>query len=147
MASFRSVLAAVTRPTNSRARPWLFFLLGVLCFLAGPAGYAAQLAQARLTAPWFVPALATLGLLWMVLSVLQRRGVFRTVGLVVFALVCGLEWFMMLVVFRTPPYEGPAQVGQKVPPFAAARADGTMFSDKDLRSARPTVLHFFRGRW
>jgi hypothetical protein len=147
MKSLRSVLAAVTRPANSRARPWIFFLLGGLCFLVGPAIYAAQFLQFRLTAPWFVPILATLGAFCMVLSVSQRRGVLRAVGLVVFSLVCGFEWFMMLIVFSTPTYAGPAQVGEKLPPFATTLADGTSFSDKDLQNGRPTVLLFFRGRW
>ena len=147
MKSVRSAPAAATGPTNSRARPWLLFLIGVLCFLVGPAIYAAQLSQSRLEAPWFVPVLATVGAFCMVLSVYQRRGVLRAVGLVVFSLLCLFEWFMMLIVFRTPTYSGPAQVGQRLPPFATTLADGTRFSDTDLQNGRPTVLHFFRGRW
>src|SRR5262249_24565610 len=94
----------------SRHRPCTFFLLVGLIFLVGPTMYAAQLSQSRLTTPWFVPILATLGVFCMVVSVLQRRGLLRTVGLVICALLCAFEWFMILVVFSAPSYSGPAQV-------------------------------------
>ena len=46
----------------------------------------------------------------------------------------------------TPPYFGPAQVGQKVPAFTTQLADGKAFTDKDLNGQDSIVL-FFRGRW
>jgi hypothetical protein len=128
-------------------RPWTLFLFGGLLFLVGPAIYAVQLSQSHLSAPWFVPILATAAAFCMAASVWQRRGVFRKVGLVICALLCTFEWFMMLVVFSTPPYSGPAQVGRRLPPFTTALADGTRFSEKDLANGKPTVLLFIRGRW
>jgi len=136
-----------TRPANNWVRAWTFFLVGGLIFLVGPAIYAAQLSQSRLTTPWFVPILATLGVFCMAVSVSQRRGLLRKIGLVICALLCAFEWFMIVVVFSTPPYSGPAQVGQRLPPFATTLADGTRFSKKDLENGSPTVLLFIRGRW
>ncbi len=61
--------------------------------------------------------------------------------------VCGFEWFMVLVGIKTPEYHGPAVVGQPIPTFVASLADGKPFSDKDLEIGKPSVLLFFRGRW
>ena len=127
--------------------PWTFFLFGGLLFLVGPAIYAAQLSRSRLATPWFVPILATLGVFCMAVSASQRRGLLRKTGLVVAALLCTFEWFMILVVFSTPSYSGPAQVGRRLPSFATTLADGTRFTEKDLENGSPTVLLFIRGRW
>ena len=64
----------------ARRRPW--FILGVLLFVLGPALYIVQFKLKHLGfMPWYVPLLATLGVAVMVLSVAQRRGILRTVGL------------------------------------------------------------------
>ena len=97
--------------------------------------------------PWYLPSLATLGVLFMIASVWQRRGIVRSVALGLFVLLCGLEWLFIVVLSRTPDYDGPAQVGSKVPPFTATLADGSQFSNQDLEAANPTVLLFFRGHW
>lgn len=127
-------------------RRWPLFLMGVLLFLLGPAIYLVQVILGQLGMPWHVPVLAAVGVLFMTGSVLQRPGVWRSVGLVVFALLCGLEWFFVLVVAKTPPYEGP-QVSDKVPEFAATYADGRAFTNKDLEDGKPSVLLFYRGHW
>ena len=127
-------------------RRWPLFLVGVLLFLLGPAIYVVQVIMGQLGMPWHVPVLAAVGVLFMAGSVLQRPGVWRSVGLVVFALLCGLEWFFVLVVAKTPPYEGP-QVSDKVPVFTATYADGRAFTNKDLEDGKPTVLLFYRGHW
>jgi hypothetical protein len=128
-------------------RRWPLFLLGVLLFIAGPAIYVVEFQMKHLKTPWYVPIMATVGVLLMAVSVIQRRGILRIVGLVLFAVVCGFQWLMLLVGVATPSYTGPAQAGKKMPAFATALADGKAFTDKDLEDGKPTVLLFFRGRW
>jgi hypothetical protein len=101
----------------------------------------------RLETPWYAPILATLGVLLMGISAWRRRGVLRIIALMFFALLCGGEWFMVGVAIRSPEYVGPAQPGQKLPPFTTTRADGAPFSNRDLENGQPTVLVFFRGHW
>jgi hypothetical protein len=129
------------------SRHWLFFLFGVLLVLLGPVVYVVQFQRGQLVTPWYVPLLASAGVLFMALSLWRRFGLLRTAGFVLFLLVCGFEWYALLVVARTPPYTGPVQPGGKVPAFAVALSDGTAFSDRDLATGTPTVMVFFRGRW
>jgi hypothetical protein len=128
-------------------RRWPLFSLGVLLFVLGPALYYIQFRLEYLDTPWYVPILATAGVVLMVVSVWQRRGVVRIIGLALFLLVAGFEWHALLIGFRTPQYNGPAQPGQKIPAFATTLADGKAFTDRDLDKGIPTVLVFFRGHW
>jgi hypothetical protein len=123
------------------------FLLGFLLFLAGPAISAALIFAEKLITPWYLPALATLGVLCMAFSVWQRPGILRTIGLVLFLALCGFEWFFVAHAIRTPEYTGPAQAGKKLPAFTAAKADGTVFSSSDLAAGTPSIALFFRGHW
>src|SRR5436309_11574893 len=91
--------------TSAPRRP--LYLLGVLLVLLGPVLYFIQLQLHYLKTPWYLPVLASAGVLLMALSLRQRRGIFRIVFLLLFALVCGFEWFMILVAFKTPAYTGP----------------------------------------
>jgi len=144
MENLQPATAAKTAPP----RRWPLFSVGVLLFFLGPAIYAVQLGLMKnLGLPWYLPTLASIGVLLMAASLWQRRGVLRSVGLVVFVLVCGLEWFGVLVGPKTPVYTGPAQIGRKLPTFATTLADGRAFTDKDLENGSPTALVFFRGRW
>src|SRR5690242_18712085 len=98
-----------TEPSTIRhPRRWPLFLLGFLLFLIGPVIFAVQMNQHQLKMPWHVPILSTLGVLLMAASAWQRRGVLRIVGLALFVLLCGYEWFLVVVKFRTPEYHGPA---------------------------------------
>src|SRR5262245_159252 len=106
--------AAIETPKRSRTP---YFILGVLLFVLGPVLYAIQFNMNRLTAPWYAPALASVGLLLLVISVARRPGIIRIVLTVLFALVCAFEWFMLLVATRTPTYAGPATVGARIPAF------------------------------
>lgn len=128
-------------------RYWPLFLAGVLLFIVGPALYVWQFSLGHLWMPWYVLVLASLGVLLMIMSVWRRPGIVRIAGLLVFVLLCGLEWFVLLEATKTPLYTGPAQPGRKLPEFAAALADGTAFTSLDLEKGIPTVLVFFRGRW
>ncbi len=132
---------------NPSKRAWPLFLLAVLLFVLGPPLYMLQVRMNDLRMPWYIPILATAGVLVAVLAVCRRPRVLSIVGLVVLAGVCGLEWFMMLVATKTPVYNGPATAGQKLPTFTTTRADGGPFADSDLASGQETVLLFFRGRW
>ncbi len=123
------------------------FLLGVVLFFLGPALYAIQFRMHVLTLPWYLPALATIGVFFMTISVGQHGGRVRTAFLFLLILVCGFEWYMLLVGTRTPLYTGPGEPGHHVPAFTTTLADGTTFTDKDLEKGTPSLLLFFRGRW
>jgi len=105
------------------------------------------MSRGAMTTPWYVPILATLGVVLMVISVMQRGGKLRMVGTVFFALFCAFEWFMIGYLARLPEYTGPAQRGEQVPAFAAVQADGQSFTNLDLERGDSTLLVFFRGRW
>lgn len=132
---------------GSPPRHWPFFLVGVACFVLGPVIYAVQWRLGSLGVPWHWPALATLGALCIAVSAWRRPGVWRIGGLAVFSLVCGLQWFVFGIATKTPVYTGPAQVGAKLPTFAAAYADGREFTDRSLEDGNRSVVVFFRGRW
>jgi hypothetical protein len=137
--------------TSAPPRRWPLFLLGVLLFVAGPVAYYIQFRLAYLKMPWYLPALATAGVLLMAVSVWQHPGVWRTIGLVLFAAACGFVWFMALVGLKAPPYTGQTRTDHKVPAFTTTRADReeteNRFTNKDLEDGKATILLFFRGRW
>jgi peroxiredoxin len=53
---------------------------------------------------------------------------------------------MLLVVFALPPYTGPVKAGQPFPEFATTLADGSSFTQNDLKGEQNTALFFFNGR-
>jgi hypothetical protein len=124
----------------------LLLALGLVVAAAGVAGYAVQIWTARLTAPWYLPCLGTLGLLCLVGSLWQARSIWRVLALILVLLLAAAEWAMLLGA-RQPPYAGPVAVGQPFPAFATARADGTPFTQRDLEGEQHSVLVFYRGRW
>lgn len=124
-----------------------FFAGGVVMFVLGPILYFVQVGLKNLKMPWYLPGLASIGVVLMIASVRQRRGVWRMTGLVLFAALCGAEWYMLVVAAKTPPYTGPARPGSKIPEFVAQRADGTAFTANALEDGQLTALVFFRGRW
>jgi hypothetical protein len=134
--------------TSLPPRHWPFFLLGVAVFVLGMVLYAVLLQMAYLgTFPWYLPILATLGVLLMALSVWQRGGKVRSVALVVFVLLCGFIWYRIVGSSHEPEYTGPAKPEHRIPAFVTTLANGKSFSNTDLAQGRPTVLLFFRGRW
>jgi len=134
-------------PAPAAPRRLPLFVFGFLFFLIGPIVYAVQINLGQFPTPWYLPLLATVGIGLMAISVMQRRGIVRPLGLALFAIVCGAEWFMLIHGMNTPPYTGPAQVGEPLPAFAAVRADGRSYSNSDLAQGDATILLFFRGRW
>lgn len=127
-------------------RRWPYFALGVGIFLLGIVAYAVQMGQHSFLLPWYLPISGTIGLGLMIGGAWQRRGWLRSIGVIVFLLMCLMEWGLLLGT-TTPPYTGPAQPGRSVPAFAAVRASGEPFTDKDLAQGTASVLVFFRGRW
>jgi hypothetical protein len=134
--------ATLTRRNTGRLWLWLGLCLPVLAIVA----YAVQVSNAILTVPWYVPALATLGAILLIVAVCQKRTVWRILALVLIVILAGLEWAFMFAV-RLPTYQGPVAVGKPFPAFATARADGTPFTERDLQGGPSRVLVFFRGRW
>lgn len=126
---------------------WPLFLIGFFIFLLGPISMIIQMQMGHLRTAWQVPILASIGVLCMLASVLQRGGILRILGLVAFAGITAGMWYLMLVVFRVPEYAGPATVGQKIPAFEATLSNGDSFTNKGLEKGESTVLVFYRGHW
>jgi len=131
---------------KTASRHWLLFILGVLLFVAGPVAFSIQMNMHRLMMPWYIPILATAGVLLMLLSVVRRWGLVRIALLILFVLACGFEW-VALMKSSTPKYVGPAQPGHRLPDFSASLADGRPITTKDFEQGKPTALLFFRGHW
>jgi hypothetical protein len=121
-------------------------LSGLALMALGIIGYAIQIWIQRLTTPWYMPILATLGAGFVIASLWQKRTLWRILSLLLVVLIAGLEWAFLLMV-RLPAYEGPVAVGQSFPTFTTTRADGTPFTERDLAGGQNRVLVFFRGRW
>jgi hypothetical protein len=122
-------------------------LLGVLAALAGPAIYVYQVNAKNLSAPWYVPLLATVGLAFVVFALFRYSSIWRWAAAVLVGLIAAGEWAIMLVLLAAPAYTGPAKTGQPFPEFATALADGSTFDDKSLKGDKNTAMVFFRGRW
>jgi hypothetical protein len=122
-------------------------LLGVLVALAGP-GLMMLLTFAVkiLIAPWYVPLLGTLGLALIILALMRSRSIWRWTAVVIFTLFVAFQWWAVLAM-RTPAYTGPVKDGQPFPAFATTLADGSAFTQDDLKGSQNTVMVFFRGHW
>ncbi len=109
--------------------------------------YIMQLQLRWLTVPWYLPVVSMVAVLLLVAAFLRRRSVFRAFVLVLVGVLTAGEWFALLVLPALPPYTGPVAVGKPFPVFQTVRADGSAFTQADLKGDRETVLVFFRGRW
>jgi hypothetical protein len=133
--------------TPTAAKPGRGLLLMGLAFtFLGIAGYMVQVSQSHLTLPWYLPITALFGVILVVLSLRQKRTVWRWLALVLVACVAGFEG-LFLFATRLPAYAGPLEVGKPFPAFQAQRADGSTFTQADFKGDKNTVLVFFRGRW
>ena len=130
---------------NNGGRTYL--ILGMIAAMLGPVIYAAQISSNILSSPWHVPALATLGTVLVVISLAQRRTIWRFGAAGLTTLFAALAWLMFLVGLSAPPYTGSVEVGRAFPEFETKLADGTGFSQVKLTGGQNTVLIFFRGRW
>jgi hypothetical protein len=134
-------------PAPAQSYPGRPFLgLGLGLTVLGVMAYAVQLALHRLITPWYLPALATLGVLCVGVALWQRRTLWRVLALLLVVLVAGASWTFLLAA-RLPAYTGPVADGRPFPAFTTTRADGTPFTQRDLAGDRASVLVFFRGRW
>src|SRR5262249_36943895 len=126
-------------------RPLLF--LGVFLAVAGPGlmmllTFAAKI----LITPWYAPVLGTLGVALIILALTRRRSIWRWTAVVIFTLLVGFQWWALLAM-RLPAYTGPVKDGQPFPASATTLADGSAFTQADLKGDQSTVMVFFRGHW
>lgn len=120
--------------------------LGLGLAALGIAAYLGQLWLRRLAVPWYMPALALIGVALVAVSLWERRTIWRVLALIVVVALGGLE-LMALNAMRLPPYTGPVAAGRPFPSFVAKLADGTPFTQASLAGASHSILVFFRGRW
>jgi hypothetical protein len=135
--------SVATRPHPGRA----YLALALLLAVAGPVLYAVQWQARALSTPWYVPILATLGVVLAVVALLRSRSVWRWVATVLLALFAAWVWVVLLVLLGTPAYTGHVKAGEPFPDFTSTLADGSPFDQKSLTGDQNTVLVFFRGRW
>jgi len=138
---------STTAPATPRSRGRGLLWVGIAIGLLGIPLYVVQFRLGMFTVPWYQPALATLGALLLLGAVARRRNITRLIALVLVAAFAGLDWYFVVSVSKLPSYEGPARVGQKMPAFRTAKADGRPFTEKDLQDGKFNVLVFNRGRW
>jgi hypothetical protein len=134
----------IATPDRSRGR--IPLLLGLGLAVLGVVAYVVQISLQRLMLPWYMPALALLGVVLVVMSLWQRRTLWRVLALLAVVLLAGAE-LAVLHAMRLPSYAGPIAVGRPFPAFEAKQADGTPFTQNDLTGDRDSVIVFFRGRW
>jgi hypothetical protein len=131
---------------RSRGRWWLW--LGIGLFLLGLVFNFGQILLLKyLVTPWYLPIMATAGVLLVVVSFRQRPTWTRVIVCLLLVLLCAGEWYFILSLSRLPEYQGPVQVNRKLPEFTTSLADGRPFTEKDLQQGSPTVLVFYRGHW
>lgn len=134
----------------------LFLTLGLGLPVLGIVGYVVQLWLERLTVPWYMPIAATFGVVLLVVALTRAATIWRVLALLMVVCVTAAEWNLLL----NPPakwplpvephistYKGPVVEGQPFPAFAAQRADGAPFTQRDLEGEKNNLLVFFRGRW
>jgi hypothetical protein len=133
---------------ETRSHPGRLYLgLGVLLALAGVAIYYFQLGANVLITPWYMPTLATAGVVFIVLALVRSRSVWRWAAVVLCTLFAAAQWVMLLVVLAAPPYTGSVKAGQPFPEFTTTLADGSTFNQDRLKGDQNTVMVFYRGHW
>ena len=141
--------APTAAPAAARPYPGRWYIvLGVALALLGPILYGVQVLWGRhLTTPWYLPALGTAGAGLLVAALVRARSSWRLAGALLLLLLAGAEWYFLVVFTKLPPYAGPVVEGKAFPAFATTLADGTPFSQDNLKGEQDTVMVFFRGRW
>ncbi len=141
------VTLSPSAPATERSRGRAYLWAGVGACLLGPVLAVIQFSLRQLAVPWYSPVLATCGAVLLLVSLTRQRSVARVMTLVLVAGFAGFQWFVLGYALKLPDYAGPARVGQPFPAFASTLADGSPFTDADLRDGSRRVLTFFRGRW
>lgn len=134
--------ATAVRPFPGR----LLLILGVLLPFAAIGAYIAQVATLRLSVPWYMPGLATVGLLCVLVALSRRFTIVRCLALILVCCVTALTWGFIFL-GRVPAYTGSITNGTPFPEFVTTTAEGKPFTQEDFRQSKNTVLVFFRGRW
>jgi hypothetical protein len=124
----------------------LLLFLGLGLAILGVVGYVVQIALQRLVTPWYLPGLATLGVVLLVASLWQALTVWRVLALIPIMLLAGATWAFLLMT-RLPAYGGPVKAEDPFPAFVTKRADDMTFTERHLEGKQNNVLVFFRGRW
>jgi hypothetical protein len=133
--------------TTARQPGRSLLLLGVLVAVAGPVlMFLLMFAAKILITPWYAPLLGTLGVALMILALMQSRSIWRWTAVVIFTLFVAFQWWALLAMC-TPAYTGPVKDGEPFPAFATTLADGSTFTQDDLKGDHSTVMVFFRGHW
>jgi hypothetical protein len=133
-------------PPTTKTTGRLYYWIGLGCVVLGLAFYFTDFfAFKHFVVPWYVPILATAGVLCVLLWFLRRPGLVRGISLALVLLAAGVEWAFVGWISRNPAYAGPA-VGEPLPPFNVSRGDGSRFSNSALLG-QTSVLVFYRGYW
>lgn len=135
-----------SNPQRDRSQGRLLLLGGLALPVLGVVGFVVQLRLQRLLLPWYLPALALIGVCLVAASVWKRRTWWRVLSLVLVVLIAGAE-LAALNAMRLPPYHGPLVLGKEFPAFDAKKANGSRFTQNDLFGDQASALVFFRGRW
>jgi hypothetical protein len=136
-------VANTSRKSAGRGYLWLGLVFGLL----GPVVYASQVAAKRLSVPWYIAILSTVGTLLVVLALLRARTISRILAAGLLGLLASAEWYIVSKFGRLPAYAGPLVAGQPFPAFTTTLADGARFTQTSLKGEHKTVMVFFRGRW
>jgi hypothetical protein len=120
--------------------------LGMIVALSGIVIFFVLLYAKILIAPWYVPILASLGAALLLVALVRAQSIWRWTALLLFTAFAAAVWVMLLVVFALPPYTGPVKAGQPFPEFATTLADGSSFTQNDLKGEQNTAMFFFNGR-
>jgi hypothetical protein len=131
-----------THPSRGPFLTWLGLGLAVL----GVVAYVAQVSLRRLSWPWYMPALAIVGVGLVAIALREKRTAWRWLALLVLVLLTWSE-LALLHAMRLPAYAGAVAVGKPFPAFEAKLPNGTPFTHNDLAGGPDNVLVFFRGRW
>jgi hypothetical protein len=130
---------------RSTGRAWFWAGIGV-CLL-GVALFFVQFSLKLMFVPWYVPALASVGALLLLVAVARRRSIVRIATLLLLAAFAGLQWHFLVVLMKLPSYDGPAQPDKPFPAFQSTLANGKPFTEEDLQDKSRRAMVFFRGRW
>jgi len=121
--------------------------LGIGLVLLGPVLCVVQFWAKILRVPWYMPVLATAGVVLLLMAVLRRPTVWRIAALALTALLACGEWYSLVSLSKLPAYAGPVATGVPFPAFTTILADGSPFDQQSLRGEQDTAIVFFRGRW
>ncbi len=144
---YREIMNTTSTLAPPRSRGRLLLWLGVVTAPAGLILYVAQMSAGILTTPWYAPALAVLGAVLVLMSLLRRGTVWRVLGFLFCAALAGFEGWALQSYTSLPAYTGSVAAGRPFPEFSASLADGTPLTRASLEGDKDTVLIFFRGWW